>query len=142
MEAGHHLISTIVHLWLEVLNWYWIFKWLDLPNLQSITLGDYTFYYSSFEIRGKYVILNIEWIDLPNLQSITLGDYTFYYGLFEIRGKYVILNYEWIDLPNLQSISLGRGVFFYNSFVIRGIYMLLYIVMTRSSKSTINYIIR
>ena len=25
-----------VHLWIEVLNWYWVFEWLDLPNLQSI----------------------------------------------------------------------------------------------------------
>ena len=24
------------HLWFEVLNWYWVFEWLDLPNLQSI----------------------------------------------------------------------------------------------------------
>ena len=24
------------HLWIEVLNWYWVFEWLDLPNLQSI----------------------------------------------------------------------------------------------------------
>ena len=32
----NHTISVIVHLWFEVLNWYWIFEWLDLPNLQSI----------------------------------------------------------------------------------------------------------
>ena len=24
------------HLWFEVLNWYWVFEWLNLPNLQSI----------------------------------------------------------------------------------------------------------
>ena len=33
---GNHAISMVVHLWFEVLNWYWIFEWLDLPNLQSI----------------------------------------------------------------------------------------------------------
>ena len=31
-----YTISLVVHLWFEVLNWYWVFEWLDLPNLQSI----------------------------------------------------------------------------------------------------------
>ena len=32
----NHTISVTFHLWIEVLNWYWVFEWLDLPNLQSI----------------------------------------------------------------------------------------------------------
>ena len=31
-----HSVSINVPLWIEVLNWYWVFEWLDLPNLQSI----------------------------------------------------------------------------------------------------------
>ena len=50
-------ISFIILLWFEVLIWYWIFDWLDLPNLQSITLGNYAFQESfSTKIEG------IEWI--------------------------------------------------------------------------------
>ena len=52
-----HAISVIVHLWFEVLNWYWIFEWLDLPNLQSITLGNRAFW-KSFST----IIESIEWI--------------------------------------------------------------------------------
>ena len=52
-----HTISVIVHLWFEVLNWYWICEWLDLPNLQSITLGDY-----AFEECLSTIIESIEWI--------------------------------------------------------------------------------
>ena len=51
------VISILLHLWFEVLNWYWIFEWLDLPNLQSITLGRYSFYDSSSTIMES-----IEWI--------------------------------------------------------------------------------
>ena len=53
----NHGISVVAHLWLEVLNWYWIFEWLDLPNLQSITLGGNAFYDSL-----STIIESIEWI--------------------------------------------------------------------------------
>ena len=49
LEANQ-IISIIVHLWFEVLNWYWMFEWLDLPNLQSMSLGDYAFRFSSSTI--------------------------------------------------------------------------------------------
>ena len=50
-------ISIILRLWFKVLIWYWIFEWLDLPNLQYVTLGDYVFNKSS-----STVIESIEWI--------------------------------------------------------------------------------
>ena len=50
-------ISFIVHLWFEVLIWYWISEWLDLPNLQSITLGK-----GAFEESLSTIIESIEWI--------------------------------------------------------------------------------
>ena len=50
-------ISVIVPLWFEVLNWYWIIEWLDLPNLQSITLGRDAFCFSL-----STIIESIEWI--------------------------------------------------------------------------------
>ena len=52
-----HTISIIVHLWFEVLNRYWTFEWLDLPKLQSITLGNFAFRKS---LSTK--IVSIEWI--------------------------------------------------------------------------------
>ena len=56
LEVGQ-AISVIVHLWFEVLNWEWIFEWLDLPKLQSIKLGDFAFLDS---LSSK--IESIEWI--------------------------------------------------------------------------------
>ena len=53
----NHIILVPVPLWFEVLNWYWIFEWLDLPNLQSITLGDRAFCRSL-----STIIESIEWI--------------------------------------------------------------------------------
>ena len=50
-------ISIMVHLWFEVLKWYWLFEWLDLPNLQSITLGNY-----AFSDSLSTIIESIEWI--------------------------------------------------------------------------------
>ena len=50
-------ISGVVHSWFEVLKWYWINEWLDLPNLQSITLGDWT-----FDNSLSTIIESIEWI--------------------------------------------------------------------------------
>ena len=55
--VASHPISIIVHLWFEVLNWYWTFEWLDLPNLQSITLGNY-----AFSDSLSTIIESIEWI--------------------------------------------------------------------------------
>ena len=52
-----HTISVGVHLWFEVLTWYWTFEWLDLPNLQSITLG-----YCAFSDSLSTIIESIEWI--------------------------------------------------------------------------------
>ena len=69
------IISSVVPAWFEVLSWYWIIKWLDLPSLQTITLGGCAFNKSILTIFES-----IEWIcmkylnvDLPSLQSIALG---------------------------------------------------------------------
>ena len=54
----NHAISILVHLWFEVLIWYWILEWcIDLPNLQSITLG-----YCAFDDSLSTIIESIEWI--------------------------------------------------------------------------------
>ena len=55
-------ISGIVHLWFEVLNWYWLFEWLDLPNLQSITLGDDAFYESLTTIMESIEWIRMKWL--------------------------------------------------------------------------------
>ena len=74
-------ISIIVRLWFEVLNWNWMYEWLDLPNLQSITLGNEAFLYSLSTIIESidWILNEMIWIDLPSLQSITL-DYAALYG--------------------------------------------------------------
>ena len=88
---GIHAISVIVHLWFEVLNWYWIFEWLDLPNLQSITLYDYAFCNS--EIYGIY--------NLDSLESIEIGNSCFgSVKSFQIDG-----------LNRLKTIKIGKNSF-------------------------------
>ena len=76
--ATIHAISIVVHLWFEVFEWIWPSdEWsLDLPNLQSITLGDSTF----FESLSTIIESNLEFrtlimkIDLPKLNYIELGE--------------------------------------------------------------------
>ena len=53
----------VVHLWFEVLNWYCIFEWLDLPNLQSISLNS-----NAFNKSLLTIIQSIEWIRLKWFQ--------------------------------------------------------------------------
>ena len=78
-----HAISIFVHLWFEVLNWYWIMK---LYRSSKSTIH----YIRWFCIRlflinnNRKYWMNLNemiWIDLPSLQSITLG-----YGA--LRGRY------------------------------------------------------
>ena len=107
-----HTIFIIVHLWFEVWMWYWIFEWLDLPNLLSITLGDWTF---ANILSAVFESIKCEWLDnsldLPSLQSITLGRYALHgrYGegpcySLTMRSKNYAVLLEW-DLPLLESLS-------------------------------------
>ena len=80
----------------------------------------------------SFHILNCE-----SLKSIHIGQYSF----SDFGGKFELKN-----LPRLQSIQIGivkriSCSFYFSSFVIRGIELILNIVMNRSSKSTIHYII-
>ena len=52
---------------------------IDLPQLNSIELGNYVFYNSlSTVISSIWMIWKIWWIDLPQLNSIKLGKYALY----------------------------------------------------------------
>ena len=61
------------------------FELKDLPALRDIKIGNiihffnnsYNFRYSSFVIRGIFMLFIIIVLDLPNLRSITLGDGVF-----------------------------------------------------------------
>ena len=58
------------------------FELYNLKSLKSIQIGTIgsksnNFCWSSFVIRGTYMISAIECVDLPNLESIILGDYAF-----------------------------------------------------------------
>ena len=53
----HHATSVVVPLWFEVLIWYWVFEWIDLPNLQSISLGNH-----SFRDSQSTIMESIDWI--------------------------------------------------------------------------------
>ena len=66
-----HSISIGAHLWFEVLIWYRIFEWLDLPNLQTITLGDRAFCESLSTIIESIEWMN-EWNDLNRSSFITI----------------------------------------------------------------------
>ena len=84
------------------------YSWIDCPNLYSLELGNYTFYESSYELKGIIVMVLIK-IDLPNLYSIALGDTSFYESSLEIKG--ILISLLIIDLPNLYSFELGKYTF-------------------------------
>ena len=104
-----------------------------LNRLKTIKIGNNSFTHQKNGWRDdeskSFHILNCE-----SLESIQIGEWSFsdYAGDFELK-----------NLPQLQSIQIGTvGSDSYNfcksSFVIRGIELILYIVMIRSSKSTIH----
>ena len=59
----NHPISIGVPLWFEVLNWYWTFEWLDLPNLHFIGLGDYAFCESLSTIMESIKWIWMKWFE-------------------------------------------------------------------------------
>ena len=84
-------ISVIVYLWFEVLNWYCIFEWLDLPNLQSIRIGN-----TAFKFSQVFSISN-----LNSLQYLEIGDCSFLDVVsFEIKG-----------LDKLKCVKIGKDSF-------------------------------
>ena len=107
-----------------------------LNRLKSIKIGKNSFTQAknSWYVNDKsksFHILNCE-----SLEDIQIGQYSFndFAGEFELK-----------NLPQLQSIQIGivgsgSCNFFGSSFVIRCIELILYIVMIRSSKSTIHHI--
>ena len=88
------------------------FELLNLPELQSISIGDmnsnsYNFYSASlFEINSN-IIIKVCNIDMPNLESVILGAYSFH-SVLEIvfDGRNIFKNSS-LDLPKLKSIELG-----------------------------------
>ena len=111
------------------------FKIDGLNRLKTIKIGNKSFTQNKnswdYDKSKSFHILNCE-----SLESIQIGEYSFsdFGGEFELK-----------NLPQLQSIQIGTigsdsDNFCYSSFVIRGIDMILNIVMIRSSKSTIHYI--
>ena len=55
------VISIIVHLWFEVSQMIFKISSLDLPNLQSIRLGNYSFYGSSITIIESTEWMCLKW---------------------------------------------------------------------------------
>ena len=110
-----------------------IFQIDGLNRLKTIKIGNNSFTQKrnswGNDLSKSFHVLNCE-----SLESIQIGQYSFsdYAGDFELK-----------NLPQLQSIQIGSigsdSWNFCNSlFVIRGIELILYIVMIRSSKSTIH----
>ena len=85
-----HAISIVVHLCFEVLNWYWIYEWLDLPNLQSITLGNIAFCNSLWTKMES-----IEWIRMK--WSITLGNIAFCNSLWTKMESIEWIRMKWFE---------------------------------------------
>ena len=81
---------------IERMNWE-----IDLPQLQSVKLGDYAFQNTkSFEVSI-----------LPSLQSIDIGQNCFYSALsFSLIGNGECIHWG-IGLPQLQSIKLNNNAF-------------------------------
>ena len=101
-----------------------------LNRLKTIKIGKNSFTkqrndYGS-DASKSFHILNCE-----SLESIQIGAFSFsdFGGEFELK-----------NLPQLQSILVTSHNFWGSSFVIRGIDMILNTWMTRSIKSTIDYI--
>ena len=79
-------------------------EWPDLPQLQTINLGD-----DSFDTTNSFEINN-----LPLLQSIHITERRFYWtSSLSLKG--IVNNWliEWIDLPLLQTIILDYEAFGY-----------------------------
>ena len=115
-----HAIFIHTPLWYDVLIWYWICEWLDLPNLQSITLGD-----NAFRDSMSTVIVSIEWIWMNWLirSSIltinSFGACSYWWErwilfLFLKTKEYWPKDLKWlnVDLPQLRTIVNSEGCSF------------------------------
>ena len=111
------------------------FKIDGLNRLKTIKIGNNSFTQEKND-KGNDQSKSFHILNCESLESIQIGEYSFsdFAGEFELK-----------NLPQLQSIQIGTVGkyscnFYGSSFVIRGIELILYIVMIRSSKSTIHYI--
>ena len=86
--------------------------WIDLPSLQSIQLGWYSFHgiwnddSCSLTMRSNY---DSKWfnVDLPNLTSITSRGYSFEQTRIVILESIFENEYwKYLDIPNLQTAYL------------------------------------
>ena len=112
------------------------FKIDGLDGLKSLIIGIKSFTQKKNGNYGNDKSKSFHILNCESLEFIEIGKKSFsdFAGEFELK-----------NLPQLQSIQIGtirkKSYNFYgSSFVIRGIELILYIVMIRSSKSTIHYI--
>ena len=112
------------------------FKIDGLNRLKTIKIGKKSFTQKKNGNYGNDSSKSFHILNCESLEFIEIGKKSFsdFAGEFELK-----------NLPQLQSIQIGtirkKSYNFYgSSFVIRGIELILYIVMIRSSKSTIHYI--
>ena len=78
---------------IEWMNWE-----IDLPQLQSVKLGDEAFQYT----------ISFAMSNLTSLVSIEFGQRCFYWASsFSLIGRIEWMNWE-VDLPLLQSVNLGK----------------------------------
>ena len=82
------------------------FELRNLSQLQSIQIGtiesySYNFRYSSFVIRGIYVILTVYYLDLPKLKRLILGATS-----FQKTAELDLSSYK-----SLESIEIGNNNF-------------------------------
>ena len=77
-------------------------KWIDLPSLVSIKMGDLALVGKddescSLTMRSIHSIdFQLIWIDLPNLASITSDGYSFYNPRTVIMES-IEMKWEWFD---------------------------------------------
>ena len=149
--------SLIVHLWFEVSNWYWIFEWIDLPNLQSITLGDDVFNYgeeyclynlNSFETLkigddcfGSVKTFKID--GLNRLKTIIIGTFSFGWSCSN-NGDDYNKSFHILNCENLESIQIGEDSFrFYSGdFELKNLPQLEYIQFDSRSFCCSSFVIR
>ena len=76
---------------------------VNLPNLQSIAIGDASCFKSgAFKLQSMNII-QISFLDLTNLSSITIGEGAFQEATeFSLKSIWMESNWRWWqDLPNL-----------------------------------------
>ena len=127
------------------------FELKNLTQLQSIQIGiigstSYNFYYSSFEIEGIKLILNVIMIRSSIITIHHIRHKCIPIFLINHNREYWMNLNEmiWIDLPSLQSITLGKYALYginYDScsLTMRSKNEMIEMMEYRSSKSNIHW---